>query len=383
MHQVQLVILSDQPSSNLCPLLDQRLKPDEVILATPVGERYQEFQQWFIDACEPLNIKCSVLNLPEFHQIEQIKQCFEETVNERLTLNQQLTLNCSAGDKPLGIIANNIFSKHNLAVFFVKHDWVHWLNNPQQQASMNLEDSIKIPTFLASHGLKVTDLKRKPVSDELHNMARQWLSQTRTYTKAMGILNYYAARAQQNLSCKLSDNHFKGHSPFTIMLDQLEQAQLVSLKGNILTFKDEDTRFFANGGWLEDQVFSELQKLRGTLPKLQDVARCVEIEWKASSNRHTVKNELDVIALYDNRLIVIECKTKRFDQGDAKGVVYKLGSMIKHLGGVKSNGAIISFQHIASSHIARAQLMDIFVCEQKNLAGLSNQLKQFLSAINN
>ncbi|MEH6444930.1 MAG: DUF1887 family CARF protein [Oceanospirillaceae bacterium] len=381
-YQVQLLIISDQPSSNLCPLLDSRLTPDEIMLATPKGSNYQDFQRWMIEVCQPLGIKCSVLDLPDYEKIATLRHCFEQLVEQRVALGQQLTLNSTCGEKPIAIIAHEVFVYHDLPVFYVKHDWLHWLHNPHQLAAISLEDRIKIPAFLNSHGLNVTALKRGPITLQMRDIASHWLSQAKTYTKSMGILNYYAAKAQHSLYCNISEQHNTAHSPFSMMLDQLSDAGLIQLAGNKLTFSDEESRFFANGGWLEDQVFSELLLLRKELPKLQDIARNVEIEWRESNHQHKVKNELDVIALYDNRLLVIECKTKRFDKGEAKNVVYKLGAMIKHLGGIKAVGAIVSFQHISAKHCERAQLLDIYVCEKQGLANLPRQLRHFLEECN-
>lgn len=381
-YQVQLLIISDQPSSNLCPLLDSRLTPDEIILATPKGNNYQDFQRWMIEVCQPRGIKCTVLNLPNYEKIDTLRHCFERLVEQRVALGQQLTLNSTCGEKPIGIIAHEVFYYRDLPVFYVEHDWVHWLHNPQHQVAINLEDKIKIPAFLKSHGLKVTALERGPITLQMRDIASHWLNQAKTYTKSMGILNYYAAQAQNTLYCNISEQHNTGQSPFSMMLNQLSDAGLIQLAGNKLTFCDEESRFFANGGWLEDQVFSELLILRKKLPKLQDIARNVEIEWRESNRQHKVQNELDVIALYDNRLLVIECKTKRFDKGEAKNVVYKLGAIVKHLGGVKAVGAIVSFQHISAKHCERAHLLDIYVCEKQGLANLSGQLRRFLGECN-
>ncbi len=374
-HITQFLIVSERPNPNLLPLTDSRLKPDEIILLTPPGPHLDDHQQWLINTCRPMGIRCTAVGLTEPWDIDALRQSLEQLVDERLARGQTLMLNNSGGENSVGIIAHEVFFYRNLPAFYVHDDWVRWLSNPEQKAAFNLQDKIKLPAFLQSHGLDATGLNRHAIAGAQRTVAERWLARADSYSKAMGILNYYASRAESDLYATLDDNHLRGQTAFVQMLEDLLEQNLAQLHGNQLHFTSEEARFFANGGWMEELVFSELLHLRSEFPQLQDVARSVQINWLESRRQRPVRNELDVLALVDNRLLAIECKTSRFEQGNGKKVVYKLGAMIKHLGGPSARGLIVSFHPIKEIHCERAELFDVSVCERSKLHNLTHFLR--------
>ncbi|WP_020209801.1 Card1-like endonuclease domain-containing protein [Gilvimarinus chinensis] len=380
-HTTQFLIVSDRPNGNLMPLTDSRLKPDEIVLLTPPIPHLADHQQWLMQVCQPMGIHCTPVTIAEPWNIDQLRHTLEQLVEARLAQGQTLLLNNTGGNGPISIIAHEVFFYRNLPAFYVYNDHLHWLCNPDARMGFDLEDKIKLPAFLQSHGLHVTHYCRDGIAKAQRTIAERWLNNADSYSKAMGILNYYAARAESDLSTQVDENHLRGNTPFNQLLDDLLQHQLVQLHGNQLSFNSEATRFFANGGWMEELVFSELLKLRSEFPKLQDLARSVQLNWLESRRQRPVRNELDVLALYDNRLLAIECKTSRFEQGNGKKVIYKLGAMLKHLGGPSARGLIVSFHPIKDIHCERAELFDVHVCERSQLRNLTHFLRTLLKEL--
>ncbi|WP_428241041.1 Card1-like endonuclease domain-containing protein [Gynuella sp.] len=371
---VQLVLVSEQPGQNLCPLMDLRLKPDEVILAATPNTPFQEHQQWLMEACKPMGIQCTLLDLPQAWQTEALRQTFESLVTQRLALGHKLVLNSTGGYRPVAIIAHEVFFYRDLPVFFLNKDWVRWLSNPDQQADFALQDNVKLPAFMLAHGLKVESICRSHIPTEQRELAQKWQRQASAYSQAIAKLNYYASQAEGHLQCNIPRHELRGDHMFLDILDQLSATGLADLQQQQLTFASEEARFFANGGWLEERVFSELFQLRSEFPRLQDVARSVQVRWLGSKQKSSLRNEFDVLALYDNRLIVIECKTALMDYRNAQHVVYKLGSMLKHLGGFRTTGMITSFHDIHPKHHQRAKLFDVQICDRRTIRQLRNQL---------
>ncbi|AJQ94160.1 Card1-like endonuclease domain-containing protein [Gynuella sunshinyii] len=371
---VQLVLVSEQPGQNLCPLLDLRLKPDEVILAATANSPYLEHRQWLIEACKPMGIQCTLLDLPDAWQTDLLRQTFESVVAQHLAQGHKLILNSTGGYRPVAIIAHEVFFYRDLPVFFLNKDWVRWLSNPDQQPDFALQDNVKLPTFLQAHGLEVESLSRSHIPPEQRELAKKWQAQARAYSLAIAKLNYYASQAEDHLHCNIPRHELRGDHMFLEILDQLSDAGLAEMHQQQLTFASEEARFFANGGWLEERVFSELFQLRSEFPRLQDVARSVQVRWLGSKQKFSIRNELDVLALYDNRLIVIECKTALLDYRNAQHVVYKLGSMLKHLGGFRTTGMITSFHDIHPKHHQRAELFDVQICDRRTIGQLRHQL---------
>ncbi len=146
-------------------------------------------------------------------------------------------------------------------------------------------------------------------------------------------------------------------------------------------FKDESTRQFVNGGWLEARIFDELKSLRNEYRQIAASARNVTVQHRAGATRSAVRNELDVIALIHHQMWVFECKTGRFhpnsgrsDRRGGEDMVYKLAGTMKNLGGLRTRGCVVSFNPLRDVEKSRADLLDIAVIDGGNLANLRSKL---------
>lgn len=61
-----------------------------------------------------------------------------------------------------------------------------------------------------------------------------------------------------------------------------------------------------------------------------------ELNWK---QKNSVKNEIDVLVNLGNKLLVLECKSGKFEQAN----IDKLSAICKTYGSYKSKGAIVAF----------------------------------------
>jgi hypothetical protein len=378
MPQVHFIPLSNQPEPIVCSLSDARLKPDEVVILTTSDDEHQFYAQCLKSLCQSLGIRYNALQLDKLWDADHLRERLESEVANYTVAGYTLCLNCSAELRPVSIIAHEVFFYKDLPVFYLDRDWVRWLHRPNGEQDFNLDDKIKIPAYLGAHGLKVENLDRSPIPKGRRELAKLWFESAATVRKAMVKLNGYALAAQASLQCSIHDIDLQGHSDFTRLLDQLVNSGLAHLEGKSLQFVDESARAFANGTWLEEHVYSALLQLRSDLPKIQDLARSVELNWLESRRSKQVENELDVVVLYDNRLVVIECKTARMDRGVPQHVVYKLGALVKHLGGRQTTGVVVSFHRIASIHQERAKLFDVDICDASRLSKLESGLRHHL-----
>jgi len=163
------------------------------------------------------------------------------------------------------------------------------------------------------------------------------------YAKPLSTLNWLAAQAEQN---QLTATLTKSPNPaLTDLMGLFADHQLLSRQNNCIVFRDEASRFFVNGGWLEQHVYGiclNLKKQYG----IQDIGRSIEVE--RSYCNTSVKNEIDVAFLKDNRLYLIECKTKVFSNrhpvhSEGAQALYKLDSLKDLLGGLQARAMLVSF----------------------------------------
>ncbi|MGJ8663648.1 MAG: Card1-like endonuclease domain-containing protein, partial [Marinicella sp.] len=140
-----------------------------------------------------------------------------------------------------------------------------------------------------------------------------------------------------------------------------------------------ESRFYCNGGWLENHVFSLLFGMRKNRPQLADIARGVTIV----RNQGKVKNELDVAAICHNRLHIIECKTRRFgsskaDKSAANSAIYRLDTIKSISGGHSGRAMLISYQQLNKYTLSRAKDLGIYCCSHTQLKQLERHLYQFI-----
>ncbi|WP_277750360.1 Card1-like endonuclease domain-containing protein [Pseudoalteromonas phenolica] len=112
------------------------------------------------------------------------------------------------------------------------------------------------------------------------------------------------------------------------------------------------------------------------MPHIQDIAQGVEITRKIGQG--TVVNELDIVIMANNKLHLIECKTKKFDKGEGNQVIYKLDSLTDLLGGIQARAALISYKGIRTHEQLRAKELEIELFCENQLAQLRKQLKSWL-----
>jgi len=127
-----------------------------------------------------------------------------------------------------------------------------------------------------------------------------------------------------------------------------QQIGLLRKEGRGIVFPDKNTRFFVNSEWLELYTYAcclGLKKSNG----IQYVCHSVEVGCQQGKN--TILNEMDVALLKDNRLYLLECKTKQFSGNEKKlsegaDVLYKLDSIRNLLGGLQAKAMLVNFKKL-------------------------------------
>ncbi len=142
-----------------------------------------------------------------------------------------------------------------------------------------------------------------------------------------------------------------------------------------MTFKHEEARRFANGEWLESLVHSTVRAIQNELPTIQDHSLGVQVYRKIGERE--VRNELDVATIVNNKLHIIECKTKGMrDDGD--DTLYKLESLRDLLGGLQARAMLVSFRPLRHHDLVRAQDLGLAIIGADQLGDLYTHLYDWL-----
>ncbi len=376
--RTHVCLVSDQPTPNLVPLLDQALKPEAVVLVVSPG--MQQRARHLREILQVRQIQVSEWPLASPWRFDEIQLSMLELLEEHRAQRDEKTigLNVTGGTKVMSIAAYEAFRTSGLPIFYVhpERDQINWLY-PHDQPPHELADRVNISTFLQAHGARVESLENNAPRPFLE-VGEQLVMAIERYSKALGTLNWLASTADHNLKTPpLSQDH----GDLKTLIDLFEQRGFLRRQKNHLRFKDENARFFANGGWLEYLVFDAVRRLRGQDAHIQDFARSINIEREVTGK--TVKNELDVVFLRNNRLHVIECKTARFRGGreDSKAAdaLYKLDTLTDLAGGLQARGMLVSFQDLDNPHRTRAADLGIAICAGHQLRNLQEHLRQFIT----
>ncbi|MBF0472086.1 MAG: DUF1887 family protein [Gammaproteobacteria bacterium] len=375
---LHLCLVSEYASANLTPLLDPRFRPQEVVLLT--SDRLVEETAWLRNVLQPSGLRISELQLADPFDIQEISQQLEQflqTVGER-----SIALNASAGNRPMALAAYEVFRHHNRPIFYVQpgEDLLFWLH-PYSAEGHDLADRVRLPAFLSAYGTRVTQPGvRQPLHADLRQLTARLIEQVEAWQPLLAALNWLASRTDSALRSPPIPDHLNRDDSFHQLLSLFAENSLLLVEDNRLCFRDDDSRFYANGGWLEEHVYGTLFGLRRKL-RIQDLAKGVEVE--RSTRRGVSRNELDVAFLANNRLYLVECKTKRWSGpddavGDGSSALYRLDTLQQLLGGVDGSAILVSYRDVGNAVRRRAEDLEIAICAGRELSSLPHLLQRWV-----
>ncbi|RIZ68534.1 MAG: DUF1887 family protein [Methylococcales bacterium] len=369
--KTHLILVSAQAVPNITPVLDERFKPREVVLLVSPDMTLRA--EWLEQIYHKRGVKSRRWLIDDAYDIEHIRYRVLELLNEYE--DGSLALNATGGTKPMSIAAYEEFRDPPRPIFYVhpEEDRVIWLY-PSKQAGHDLADRIKLPEFLQAYGATMTaqgDTLGVPAA--YRDLTDEIITRIAYYSKALGSLNYLAQQATGSLSVELNAQQAKDNF-LADLIALFSDNKLLRLEKNRLIFATEQDRFYVNGGWLEQHVYGQCLNIKKQTG-IQDIGRSVQVDRQHQGK--PVRNELDITFLKDNRLYIIECKTKRFsakDQGAGADTLYKLDTLKDLLGGLQAKSMLISFTQPNVYDVQRAGDLKIALCCHKELPYLTDKL---------
>ncbi|MGZ8905929.1 MAG: Card1-like endonuclease domain-containing protein [Methylobacter sp.] len=373
---IHLVLVSAQAVPNITPILDDNFKPGKVVMLVSPDMRHRA--DWLESVIKKHGVTTERWPITDPWDIEHIRDRVLDLLGNQP--EGSIALNATGGTKPMSIAAYEAFRILEQPIFYVhpEQDRIIWMYPPKQE-SRTLAHRIKLPEFMQAYGATITQQGSKlGVPKSYRELTEALISRIDDYEKPLRTLNYYAALAESRLMAE-----FKGSEANDDKLQELiglfQEAGVLALDRKGLVFPDEDARFFVNGGWLEHHVYGMCLNLK-IKHGIQDIGRSIQVE--RLHKNHAVKNEIDVAFLKDNRLHLIECKTKVFAgphpaHGEGAQTLYKLDTL-KDLGGLQARTMLVSFTQPRPHDLQRAGDLGIAVCCHRNLFNLKDHLQAWI-----
>ena len=379
-NHTHICFLDNKLINLVTPLLDTHIPSNEVIVFVEQTELAK------LDAIRavlnPRGISLNFKVMPQTRNTEELVSYFHQEIDLLVTHNHKTlyAFNASCGDRQHVLAMYEVVRAYEFECFMVEpnSDELHWLV-PSERKNTQLADKLKIRDFFALIDSQINNIANTGNVDiRYRKLGAKWAASQDDLGQALGNLNYLAASSDNaKLTSAVLNRSQLNCADLQTLIDDLEDAELVCRKNDRLIFINEEARFFANGGWLEEYVYGLLLSLKKEVPRIQDIAQGVEITRKIGQG--TVVNELDIVIMANNKLHLIECKTKKFDKGEGNQVIYKLDSLTDLLGGIQARAALISYKGIRTYEQLRAKELEIELFSENELAQLREKLKTWLT----
>ncbi len=303
---------------------------------------------------------------------------------ERLLIVQQpeiTAINLTIGTKPISIILHDIASTLKIPAYYINtDDSLAWFLPKELNAKPPefLGNRIKIKQFLMAHGKELIDSSTPDSHKPVRELLNEMVDNIQKYTKAIPQLNYLASLSTNLVSPEINIPDDAQNRGFYDLIAKFEAVGLLSRQGSRLVFSDEQARFFANGGWLEEFIFHQTKKLSSKIREITDYLCGAQVQTVDG-----VKNEIDNLMLIKNKLYLIECKTKRFNNngkpdGGAVQAIYKLDNLIDMYGGVFGKGMVVSVFNMSPADKKRAEKNNIKVITLLELKQFQKHLSDWI-----
>lgn len=375
-YDVQICLVSDQPTPNLVPVLSPETRPKEVVLF--VSERMKERAGNLEDVFRHNSIKSRREEVADPYDINAVQTQLEGLIETIRKENPALSVavNLTGGTKPMAMGVQTACFYGDIPYFYMNIESGEMqLQLPNDKYTRHrLQGSLKMRDYLEAHGYSMEEEKPQAGSgngDKNRALLNTLVRYYRKFAKAIGRLNGLAHEAEKKkaLSVALGGNVDPNMQD---LLDEFSKAGALTVKNGHIHFRSEEDRFFAKGGWLEEAVFDVVNSLG-----FQDCKKNITVQ----SKKKAVKNEIDVAFMAQNRLYLIECKTRRFtpEKDIGANTLYKLDSLTK-LGGLTTQKMLVSYRGVDGATRQRAIQENIILLDADQLHDLKNRIRTWVSS---
>ncbi|HDY7434705.1 TPA: DUF1887 family protein [Vibrio vulnificus] len=376
---VHVGIIDQDPVRLVTPLLDLRTVSTHIVFIGDESQR--DMYQRLHSVLAQRDITSELFVIPSVVDTRLIKQSIQALAEDLKSRGEDVKLNASCGLHHRLLSVYEVFRTYHWPIFVVEpnSDKLCWLY-PDGREDTQVQDRITVADYLTIFGARgeFNEVELPPQLDQkLHELGERWASHALELGPGLATLNYLATtcRKEQKLDVELSEKQ-QGYRELNMLLADLVEAQIATYENGILTFANEDARRFSNGEWLETLVHSTVKQIQDDMPTIQDHSLNVQV-YRQLGERE-VRNELDVASVVNNKLHIIECKTKGMrDDGD--DTLYKLESLRDLLGGLQARAMLVSFRPLRHNDITRAEDLGLALIGPDELKDLKKHLTEWFA----
>ncbi len=369
---VHCCLVADNLAANLMPLLDQRLRPETVVLIHSAAQQEQaKGLEQVLQSLPELKVVSCLLAAPD---------CMASVRHALVTLledyrGQVVALNASGGERLVALVAYEWFRAAGNPVFYVNTVAKQLHVFMAEAAPYQLAEQPSLEQYCLSRGFTLRQSSMVAVSEKQRAFAQELVANIRHYSAALTSLNWLAASAGKNLHSRPVESWHMASRTFIELLDRLRDLELAQMQAKCLVFADAAARHFVNGGWLEDYAYTTLQAMHQS-GRIQCPTAGLVLE--SADTQH----ELDLGFVCQNRVHLIECRARKLKKGNARSgaeVVLRTDELHQLSRGLQAYTLLLSYCPLRDVDVRRLQLMGIRVLQEKQLQNLHYYLDKWLT----
>lgn len=351
-----LIFFSTRISPILTPLLDRTIGVKKVTTLVPrsLKDDYSHFEKVLVSH----QLKVDAHFIDDELDYRQFSS-FLDSINI-----QPDAVNASCDLDFYSAALTNYYAGGDYPVYVVDFkDRLKWISTLQKYSE--IEDRLKVGWFLKAHGLTLIRKEpeyKKDFREEFYQLIFGHMFNLDRFLSEVAELSSSASYLRWTL--ELSEE-------FNNVLSLLEKHSFIDLRpesefkiNNKVYFKNKKVIRFLKSEWLEYFVYDQVRQVqkRGN-NQIQDV--CIGSVIEKDIDGASIKNEMDVVVLSNNKLILIECKTVPYVKNKSGkhirplDFIYKLSAIKNRVSDKRTSGALVSLHSIDSLQRSRARELGI------------------------
>ena len=380
-----ICLVSDQLLPNLIPVLMLRPRCVHLVVTPSMKSKARRFERL---------VKERGIRVESHHDAPSSGMPnlmhFAEELAVILSGTGPFILNVTGGTKPMALALQQVLPELLEDVEVVYTDTQSGqieVLSPRGRAPLPIESVVDLELYLRAQGLTA----RKAASDNPAWLTRVEQLRPLTYWLArhapriegfIGALNAAAERAlagwpESFRAEQTLESRSKLAREALQKLASDDFGLIRSISEKTVRFEGEDAARYLGGIWLEHYAWLRLRDLGAS-----DVRCGLDVAWQERSGGKGALNELDVVAVKNNRLLLIECKTARLDRDWLKDqqILNKLESLGRNAGGLFGEAILLSARRLNDEMRARASAYRLATFDCSDLKEFDSYLITWLSS---
>ncbi|MEN8129533.1 MAG: DUF1887 family CARF protein [Pseudomonadota bacterium] len=390
MPEIHVCLASEQLLANVIPALMRRPAVIHLVVSDIMTGKGEELRRF-------LENKGFQVELHKHAPDADASQILEYAEDLALRLHDQygsesLVLNATGGNKLMALGFVPAFKQIGVQVIYTNTQYRRLEILDRVCVAEPMTEVLDVPTYLEAQGM----IYRSAASDDAAWVARadgrkaltKYLAENvKVLDSFIGALNGLVSGRRDQRGALSPDGRAldspvqrfdsQPRGAWARAMKRIREAGLVDWSGGKeVEFRDVESARYLGGQWLEEYAWHVAHD-----SGLHDVRCNVQGTWTGTAKRHAPRNEFDLLAVHHNRMLVVECKTLRLDNGagQEKGqtIVTKLDSLGRNAGGLFGTSLLLSAREPQDVLANRCRSLGIPLRKGKDITRLRDDILQW------